>query len=74
MAEDVQNSIATVVVEDSPDVLARSLAAVGAVVSRVPLDTTFTADSVVQVLRFLVIQHFPLLIYSLPTFKNPVNR
>lgn len=47
LAQDVQNSIATVVVENSPDMLACPLSTICNTVSRVPLNTTFTADGVI---------------------------
>lgn len=59
------------VVENSPDRSTRPLSA-----AWVPVNTTFTAATagVTEVLRFLIIQHFPLLVHRLPALKDPVNR
>lgn len=77
LAEDVQNSITTVVLENSPDMPTCPLSAVCGGVRRVPLNTNsiFTAgtDWVTEVFCFLIIQHFPLLVHSLPALKDPVN-
>lgn len=78
LAEDVQDSVATVVGEDSPDVSTRSPFVGRDAVWKVPFDLTggFAAwtDGVAQILGFLIIQHFPLLVHCPPALKDPVNR
>lgn len=79
LAEDVQNGVATVVVENSPNTLAcpahpvsRGEGFVGRVSTPTPPTLAAGADGVAQVLGFLIVQYFPLLVHCLPALKDPV--
>lgn len=80
LTQDVQDGVAAVVVEDSPEpsyaLIPPPAAAqgvrIGARATRRRL--TARANRLPQVLGLFVVQYFPLLIDSLPALKNPVDR
>lgn len=80
LTQDVQDGVAAVVVEHSPEppnalvppAVAAQAVRIGARATRRSL--TARADRLPQVLGLFVVQYFPLLIDSLPTLKDPVDR
>lgn len=80
LTQDVQDGVAAVVVEDSPEppnaLISPAPAAQAVRIGARATRRRFTAraNRLAQVLGLFIVQYFPLLIDSLPALKDPVDR